>query len=87
MFYVYILKSIPFPRKIYIGFTSDLTRRFMQHNNGESGYTKRYKPWNIVYYEAYFSKSDAQNRERQMKRFAKAWGQLKRRIKNSLDES
>jgi hypothetical protein len=40
----------------------------------------------LVYYEAYSSVLDCRERERQLKRHAKAWGQLKRRIKNSLNK-
>lgn len=87
MYYVYILKSVKFSDKIYIGYTSDLKRRFYQHNNGESTYTRKFIPWKLVFYEAYHSKIDATNREKQLKRFAKAWDKLKGRIRNSLDES
>ena len=44
-------------------------------------------PWALVYYEAYVSIRDAKERERQFKRYGKAWGQLKRRIKYSIFES
>ena len=73
MYYVYILKSIFSPKKIYIGFSSNLQSRFAQHNRGESDYTSRFLPWKLIYYESYFPSKDAQNRERQLKRFAKAW--------------
>lgn len=86
MYYVYVLKSKKLG-KLYIGFTRDLRKRFQQHNTGQSKYTSRYMPWVLVYYEAYASKKDAQERERQFKKHAKAWGQLKGRIKNSIDES
>ena len=86
MHYVYVIKSKK-NQSLYLGFTNDLRRRFWEHNNGKSGYTKSFRPWVLVYYEAYASRKDAAERERQMKKHAKAWGQLKRRIKNSLAES
>jgi putative endonuclease len=82
--FVYILKSI-IHNKIYIGYTTNLKERIRQHNAGESNFTSKYRPWRIVYFEYYSSKKDALNREKQLKRFAKAYGQLKRRIKNSLE--
>ncbi|MFH0852223.1 MAG: GIY-YIG nuclease family protein, partial [bacterium] len=39
MFYVYILKSSK-DKKLYIGSTNDLKRRFSQHNNGDEQSTK-----------------------------------------------
>ena len=72
---------------MYIGFTGDLKKRFQEHNLGKTKYTKPFIPWLLVYYEAYTSKIDAQNREYQFKKHAKAWGQLKKRINNSIYES
>jgi putative endonuclease len=48
MFYVYYLKSRSFPDKAYIGFTSNLKQRFLDHNAGKSVYTKDFKPWALV---------------------------------------
>jgi len=84
MYYVYILKSI-IRDIIYIGFTIDLKNRFKEHNDGKSNFTRKYMPWRLVYYEAYNSQKDAVEREKQLKRFAKAYGQLKNRIKYSLE--
>jgi len=84
MYYVYILKSI-IRDIIYIGFTIDLKNRFKEHNDGKSNFTRKYMPWRLVYYEAYNSQKDAIEREKQLKRFAKAYGQLKNRIKYSLE--
>jgi len=70
---------------LYIGYTNNLITRFKQHNNGESNYTKNYRPWKLIYYEAYDSQFDAKNREKQLKKFANAYIQLKRRIKNSIE--
>jgi len=44
-YYVYILQSIEFPDKTYIGFTTDLTNRLKKHNEGGSRYTSQFKPW------------------------------------------
>ncbi len=48
MRYVYLLKSISHPRKRYIGITSDLEKRFKDHNAGKSPHTAKFKPWRIV---------------------------------------
>ncbi len=86
MHYVYVLKSKKAPQKLYIGFTNNLSRRIKEHNEGKSKYTSWFRPWNIIYSEAYFSRRDAEEREAQLKKHAKAWGQLKRRIKWSKQE-
>lgn len=86
MHYVYILKSKK-NGSLYIGFTADLRKRLVQHNKGQSKYTRSFSPWVLVYYESYSSKKDAFERERQLKRHKKAWGQLKRRIANSINEN
>ncbi len=52
MFYVYILKSIPFPEQIYIGYTNNLTQRLKTHNDGLSSHSAKYIPWEIVTYVA-----------------------------------
>lgn len=85
MYYVYLIQSIPH-KQIYIGSTVDLERRMEEHNNSEGfGSTRRYKPWRLIYYEAYRSEKDAREREKQLKYHGRALGQLKRRIQSSLD--
>ena len=44
MHYVYILVSLNYPTRYYIGRTENLEIRLQQHNRGESGYSKRYAP-------------------------------------------
>ncbi len=83
MFYVYILKSKR-DNSIYIGYTEDLKRRLKEHNDRENKSTKDKVPLELVYYESYKSKSDARFREDNLKRFAQAYTQLRKRIKNSL---
>jgi len=83
MFYMYVLKSEP-NGSLYIGFALDLRERFIKHNQGLVRTTKNLRPWELIYYEAYRSKKDALIREKQLKRFAKSFAMLKRRIHNSL---
>ncbi|MDX1535963.1 MAG: GIY-YIG nuclease family protein [Candidatus Spechtbacterales bacterium] len=82
---MYILKSRK-TKKLYIGYTSDLRKRVKQHNKGYSKSTKNGVPWELRYYEAYTDQQDATEREQQLKRFAKSYAMLKKRIKKSLED-
>ncbi len=48
MFYVYYLRSKVTLDKTYIGFTSNLKERLVEHNKGKSVYTKHFKPLILV---------------------------------------
>lgn len=67
MHYVYLLKSDK-NQDLYIGYTDDLKKRFKEHNGGRVKYTKSYKPWQLIYYEAYKNQKDATKREYQLKK-------------------
>jgi putative endonuclease len=84
MFFVYILQSKK-DNQLYIGYTSDLRKRFKEHNLGLSKSTKSRVPFKLAYYEAYASRQDAMKRENNLKLRAKALVQLKGRIKNCLE--
>jgi len=62
MYYVYVIKST-ITNKLYKGFTEDLKRRLEEHNSGKTFSTKVGKPWVLVYYEAFISKTDARREE------------------------
>ena len=66
MFYVYLLDSIT-ANGFYIGYSTDLRRRLIEHKQGASFATKHRGPWNLIYYEAYIDQRDAQGRERYLK--------------------
>lgn len=83
MFYVYILRSAK-DRKIYTGFTKNLRERLKEHKARKVKSTSFRYPLKLVYYEAYLSKKDAQNREKYLKGGGKAKLTLKGQIKNSL---
>ena len=61
-YYVYILQSQK-DKSLYIGYTSDLKKRFKQHNSGESQATKPFRPYKLLFYEAFLNRIDAKNRE------------------------
>ena len=86
MFYVYVIKSEK-DTSLYIGFTQDLRRRFSEHNNGLSKYTKHLIPFTLIYYEAYASEKDARTREKRLKKSKNSYTELKKRIINSLDKT
>lgn len=83
MFYVYVLKSLN-SNWLYIGYTANLKQRIQTHNNGKCVTTSRFKPMKLVYYEAYYSSNDAEEREKQLKQHGASLGHLKKRIKESL---
>ncbi|MBU3964586.1 GIY-YIG nuclease family protein [Patescibacteria group bacterium] len=85
MYYVYFLKSRKDGHSVYVGYTNNLRRRLQEHNIGRGGkYTKNKGPFSLVYYEAYNSMEDAQNREQALKVHKRAYSQLKNRIKEGL---
>lgn len=65
-YYVYVLRSI-LKDFIYIGYSEDLKRRLDRHNSGYVQSTKAFKPYDLVFYEAYRSMSDAKRREMYLK--------------------
>ena len=66
-FYVYVLQSLSKPSFIYVGYTTDLKRRFKEHNSGSELSTKPYIPYEIIFYEAYRNMQDAKRREEYFK--------------------
>lgn len=67
MYYVYILISINFPDKTYIGFTNDLTQRLTVHNDGKSAYTSKYKPWKYLAHITFTNNTKAIEFEKYLK--------------------
>ena len=63
-FVVYILFSSKFS-KTYVGFTSDLISRIKSHNELSSkGFTKNFRPWEVIHVEFFENKQDAMKREK-----------------------
>lgn len=77
-FYTYVLKSCK-DKELYIGFTSDLKKRIIEHSRGRVTATRERLPVELVYYEACRNEQQAVRREKALKTgFGRAY--LKRRI-------
>ena len=71
--FVYILASRPHGA-IYIGAASDLRPRIEQHRMGSvDGHTKKYQIHTLVYFEQHDTVEAALIREKQLKRWLRAW--------------
>jgi putative endonuclease len=61
-YYTYILQSLK-NNSLYIGYSSNLKKRFESHNTGKNQATKPFIPYQLIYYEAFLNRIDAKNRE------------------------
>jgi putative endonuclease len=59
---------------LYIGVTSNLQARIWQHKNGtHEGFTKKYNVHMLVYHELHGDMPAAITREKQLKKWNRAW--------------
>jgi len=85
MYYTYILFSLK-SGILYCGSSADLKQRVEDHNAGKGGtYTRKHRPYKLVFYEAFLAEKDALNQEQFYK---SGYGRevLKEKIKNSLEK-
>jgi putative endonuclease len=72
-YFVYLLAS----RRngtLYVGVTSDLTARVGQHRDGvHDGFTRKYGVHMLVWFEEFADVRDAIRREKQIKKWERAW--------------
>ena len=67
MFIVYILQS-KVDESYYYGFTEqEVGLRLREHNDGKSLYTKKLRPWKLVWYGSFETRKQAQDFERYLK--------------------
>jgi putative endonuclease len=72
-YYVYVLASQR-NGTLYIGTTNDLIRRIYEHKNDlVEGFTKKYRVHCLVWYEAADTPLAAIAREKQLKKWNRAW--------------
>lgn len=67
MFYVYLIRSLNGSNEKYVGFTSNLKARLQAHNNGNSPYTSKFKPWSLITYIAFSDRTKAMQFEKYLK--------------------
>jgi len=80
MFYVYILELNDIKnKKFYIGYTSDLRKRIVEHLSGTTKTTKG-RNLKLVYYEAYTDKYLALKREKGLKSSGSVYMSLIKRL-------
>ncbi len=65
--HVYILFSLKL-NKYYVGSTTDLQRRLVEHNRGKEKFTKNGVPWQLVYSEVFEQIAAARKRELEIKK-------------------
>ena len=66
MYIVYILKSYK-NKTYYVGLTKNLNKRIVQHNDGESKYTRPGIPWELQWYCVFNNKNKAEKFEKYLK--------------------
>ncbi len=72
-YYVYILASGR-NGTLYIGMSNNVVRRIWEHKQGiVDGFTKKYKVNRLVHYEVYDAPYGAIQREKQLKKWERAW--------------
>jgi putative endonuclease len=72
-FWVYILASAK-NGTLYVGSTDDLARRVWEHKQGVvPGFTRKYGVKILVWFEAHETRESALSRERQIKKWNRAW--------------
>lgn len=72
-FYVYMLASGK-NGTLYIGHTDDLIKRVYQHKHHQvSGFTAQHKVTQLVWFEVHQTRESALTKERQMKKWNRAW--------------
>lgn len=65
-YYVYIIANAS--RQLYVGVTSDLTRRIWEHRHGvRSGFAHRYRITRLVHFETFTDARSAIAREKYLK--------------------
>lgn len=64
-YWVYVLAS--HARTLYVGVTGDIDRRILEHRQGWSTFTTRYRVYRLVYFEVFQYVWEAIAREKRLK--------------------
>ena len=66
MFHTYVLLSLK-DRKLYIGQTNDVFRRFHEHSRGDVESTAHRRPLKLIFFESFLTRHEAERRETWLK--------------------
>lgn len=81
-YYVYILANWKYT-VFYTGVTNDLVRRVFEHKlKLNKGFTSKYNCHKLLYFEEFGDIMDAIHREKQIKKYKRAW---KKNLINSMN--
>jgi putative endonuclease len=67
MVYVYLIESVHQRQQHYVGMTHDLKQRLIEHNEGKSPHTRKFKPWHLLAYTGFADESTAARYEKYLK--------------------
>ena len=66
-YYVYLIESFSAQGQRYVGMTTDLKQRLLEHNAGKSPDTSKFRPWRLTTYIAFTDRAKAEAFERYLK--------------------
>lgn len=67
LYFVYSIQSEIDSEHYYIGITTDIERRLLEHNSGKSTHTNKFKPWKLISYVAFTDELKAKKFESYLK--------------------
>ena len=83
-FFVYLLGSRRDNERLtYVGWTTDVERRLLQHNAGRGAKTTRGRRWTLLHFELCDTREEAMSREWHVKRDKR----FRRALRNAIDRN
>jgi len=79
MHFVYLLISDGKTKNTYVGYTNDISKRIVKHNQGKGAKYTRGRNWTLAYFEIFNSKTSALKKEFILKKDHK----LRKKIKDN----
>ena len=77
--FVYVLQS-EMDGRLYVGMSSNIEKRLLDHNAGRTKSTKGFRPWKVIHVEEHLDRTIAREREKYLKSgYGKQW--LKEKFK------
>ena len=82
MAFVYFLVSEPGYNISYIGWTNNLKKRIIEHNEGKGAKFTKGRKWKLIYYEVVNDRGAALKREYELKKNRKLRNYIKKNFSN-----